>query len=140
MYDMFIGLMLSSGNDASILLAENFGRFLIIESLRNSKQSLKKAIEKDPFNVESTKVYVSVFVSRMNSEAKKLKLQDSCFSNPHGLSDKANKSSAQDVNRLTKKAMEYSLFKEIISKQVYISKTVFDYDYLNEDGEQGALI
>jgi D-alanyl-D-alanine carboxypeptidase len=30
----------------------------------------------------------------MNLEAAKLKLQNTSFSNPHGLSDKANKSSA----------------------------------------------
>ena len=35
-YDLLIGLMLPSGNDASLVLAENFGRFLIVESQRNS--------------------------------------------------------------------------------------------------------
>ena len=43
----------------------------------------------------------------MNHEAAKLKLSNSSFSNPHGLSDKANRSSAQDVTRLTFAALKY---------------------------------
>lgn len=35
-YDLLVGLMLPSGNDASIVLAENFGRFLSIDRCRNS--------------------------------------------------------------------------------------------------------
>jgi len=30
-YDLMVGLMLPSGNDAALVLAENFGRFLCID-------------------------------------------------------------------------------------------------------------
>lgn len=33
-YDLLIGLMLPSGNDASLVLAENFGRYLIFEGCK----------------------------------------------------------------------------------------------------------
>ncbi len=36
----------------------------------------------------------------MNRIAKILILKNTSFSNPHGLSDKSNKSSAEDVSRL----------------------------------------
>ena len=35
-YDLLMGLMMPSGNDASLVLAENFGRYLVIDSCRNS--------------------------------------------------------------------------------------------------------
>jgi len=42
--------MLPSGNDASLVLAENFGRFLIIEACRISTIRLKDVIESDPYD------------------------------------------------------------------------------------------
>lgn len=44
-YDLLIGLMLPSGNDASIVLAENFGRYLIIENARTKLSSFRMALE-----------------------------------------------------------------------------------------------
>jgi len=93
-YDLLVGLMLPSGNDASLVLAENFGRFLFIELSRNSSNKLKENLEADSYDPVISKQYVKRFVKRMNAEALKLKLINTCFSNSHGLSDKANKSSA----------------------------------------------
>jgi len=115
-YDLLIGLMLPSGNDAALVLAENFGRLLIAESCKTSTQSLKDFCEKDPYEPEYSKMCISRFVKRMNHENQKLKLNNSTYSNPHGLSDKANKSSAQDVVRLTFAALKYPLFVEIVEK------------------------
>jgi D-alanyl-D-alanine carboxypeptidase (penicillin-binding protein 5/6) len=106
-YDLLIGLMLPSGNDAALTLAENFGRFLNLESCRNSTLKLKEEVEKDPYDQESSRTAIKRFVKRMNLEASKLKLSNTSFSNPHGLSDKANRSSAQDVIRLTIEAMKF---------------------------------
>jgi len=86
--------MLPSGNDASLVLAENFGRLLIAESCKTSLQSLRDFCEKDPTDPEFSKACIIRFVKRMNFENQKLKLSNSHYSNPHGLSDKANKSSA----------------------------------------------
>ena len=40
-YDLMIGMMLPSGNDAAMVLAENFGRLIIMERARISSISLK---------------------------------------------------------------------------------------------------
>lgn len=49
-YDLLIGLMLPSGNDASLVLAENFGRFLFLENNRTSANILKDNLENDPYD------------------------------------------------------------------------------------------
>jgi D-alanyl-D-alanine carboxypeptidase len=49
-------------------------------------------------------------------EAHRLKLMSTTFSNPHGLSDKANKSSALDVVKMTYASLKYPLIKEIVAK------------------------
>lgn len=76
----------------------------------------------------------------MNQEAGKLKLVHTSFSNPHGLSDKANKSSAQDVVRLTFTALKYPLFCEIIKKFQHESKTVFDFNWKRQPNERALLV
>lgn len=106
--------MLPSGNDAALVIAENLGRYLSIENSRNSLNQFREACERDPYHPESSKYYIQRFVKRMNLEAQKLRLINSTFSNPHGLSDKANKSSAQDVVRITVAALKYPVFAEII--------------------------
>ena len=68
-----------------------------------------------------------------------LKMVNSSFSNPHGLSDKANKSSAQDVVRLTYSALKYPLFCEIIKKVDFESKVVYDFSF-KRPAEQRALL
>ena len=76
----------------------------------------------------------------MNIEANKLKLSHSSFSNSHGLSDKANKSSAFDVNRLVMAALKYDLFKEVVNKYQYISSEIFDYDSNRPEDERACLV
>lgn len=64
----------------------------------------------------------------MNHEAIKLHMKNSSFSNPHGLSDKANKSSANDMLRLAMAALKYDLFKEIVNTYLHHSNVVFDME------------
>ena len=73
-YDLLVGLMLPSGNDASLVLAENFGRFLILESCKASYNRMKDHLEMDPYDVAVSKLYIKRFIKRMNHEANKLKL------------------------------------------------------------------
>jgi D-alanyl-D-alanine carboxypeptidase (penicillin-binding protein 5/6) len=49
-YDLMVGLMLPSGNDAALVLAENFGRFLCIDNCRTSLSRLKDFLEMDPYD------------------------------------------------------------------------------------------
>jgi len=50
----------------------------------------------------------------MNKLAKKLKMKNTHFSNPHGLNNRYNTSTCEDLNILTIKATQNLLFKEII--------------------------
>jgi D-alanyl-D-alanine carboxypeptidase (penicillin-binding protein 5/6) len=132
-YDLLCGLMLPSGNDASLVLAENLGRYMIIESSKMSTKKLRENLEEDPYSIENSKICIRKFVKRMNIEAKMLKMKQSSFSNSHGLSDKANKSSALDVTKLTLAALKFPIFKTIVNTYMHISSQVFDYRPENED-------
>lgn len=65
-YDLLIGLMLPSGNDAAMVLAENFGRYLAMEVSRTSLTTLKDNCELDPFDSAVSKAWISRFIKRMN--------------------------------------------------------------------------
>ena len=54
-YDLLIGLMLPSGNDASLVLAENFGRYLVFENERTSLTTLKTLCESDSYDCAMSK-------------------------------------------------------------------------------------
>ena len=73
-YDLMVGLMLPSGNDAAQSLAENFGRFLCIDNCRISLTRLKDFLETDPYDAVSSRQYIIKFIKRMNHEASKIKL------------------------------------------------------------------
>lgn len=49
-YDLLVGLMLPSGNDAAMTLAEHFGRYLLMEKSKKNLQEMKKVCELDPFS------------------------------------------------------------------------------------------
>jgi D-alanyl-D-alanine carboxypeptidase len=124
-YDLLVGLMLPSGNDAAIVLAEHFGRYLVFEKNKKNYQSFSKVCELDPFSPVDSKVFVRKFVKKMNATAKLLKLTNTQFSNPHGLSDKANRSTAADISRLAFAALKIKMFREIVEFKSYKTNQVF---------------
>jgi len=94
--DLLYGLMLCSGNDAAICLAEN-----ISGSVEN-------------------------FAYEMNLLAKHLNLKNTNFTCPHGLDDDNHYTSAYDLAKLTNYALRNSTFKKIVNTQsttVYINST-----------------
>ncbi len=96
--DLLYGLMLRSGNDAALVIAEAVG---------GSEEE---------------------FVYLMNEYADNLKMENTIFFNPHGLEENngnANKSTALDMAKLTKYAMENSTFREIFKTKSYTVKTNF---------------
>ena len=96
--DLLYGLMLRSGNDAALVIAE---------SVSGSEEE---------------------FVYLMNEYANNLNLKNTIFYNPHGLEESngdANKSSSFDLAKLTKYAMKNKVFKEIFSTKEYTLKTNF---------------
>lgn len=83
--DLLYGLMLISGNDASVAIGEYVGG-----SLKN-------------------------FVSMMNETSKKIGALNSHFDNTHGLDSKTHYTTAYDLALITSYAMQNETFKEIVS-------------------------
>lgn len=83
--DLLYGLMLVSGNDASVALAEHVSG--------------------------STKD----FVNKMNILARKIGAYDTHFDNTHGLDSKTHYTSAYDLALITSYALQNETFKEIVS-------------------------
>eukprot|EP00826_Nyctotherus_ovalis_P029132 TRINITY_DN2297_c0_g2_i3.p1 TRINITY_DN2297_c0_g2~~TRINITY_DN2297_c0_g2_i3.p1 ORF type:complete len:328 (-),score=38.77 TRINITY_DN2297_c0_g2_i3:57-1040(-) len=103
-WDLLHALLLPSGNDAAICLAEYFGFILVGLKIQPSLKLTNM---------------VDVFVAEMNANAKTLKLANTTYANPHGLKDPSNKSTAEDVARLSAVCMNVPLFAEIVKKSSY---------------------
>lgn len=83
--DLLYGLMLASGNDASVALACYVG-----------------------------KGDIQVFVDKMNKKALNLGAKDTKFANPHGLDAKHHYTTAYDLALITCNAMQNEDFREIV--------------------------
>eukprot|EP00350_Pseudokeronopsis_sp_OXSARD2_P001947 CAMPEP_0170552836 /NCGR_PEP_ID=MMETSP0211-20121228/10736_1 /TAXON_ID=311385 /ORGANISM="Pseudokeronopsis sp., Strain OXSARD2" /LENGTH=120 /DNA_ID=CAMNT_0010860861 /DNA_START=245 /DNA_END=607 /DNA_ORIENTATION=+ len=119
-------MLLPSGNDAAIVLATSLGKWLYFSgsgSRKSNSPSKHKVIPlPQPENGSDMPVinfefghdeYISAFVLEMNRQAKRLGLDKVNFSNPHGLSEKANHASPQDVCKIASYALKYDLIKDI---------------------------
>ncbi|OMJ82509.1 hypothetical protein SteCoe_16796 [Stentor coeruleus] len=93
--DLLYALMLPSGNDASLALAEIIG----------ASYGIGAEIEN--------------FVMYMNRTAQRLGLKHTKFTNPHGMSITLNYSTAADLARLTAYCMKNRLFRKIVSTSNY---------------------
>jgi D-alanyl-D-alanine carboxypeptidase (penicillin-binding protein 5/6) len=82
--ELLYGLLLPSGNDASVALAEHFGP-------RLAKSFATDSDGGDPLDQ---------FVAAMNRTAKALGMANSHFENPHGLTARGHKSTARDMAKL----------------------------------------
>jgi D-alanyl-D-alanine carboxypeptidase (penicillin-binding protein 5/6) len=94
--DLFYGMMLPSGNDAAVALAEAVGH-LLLQEREDVRRSKLRALEED---CADRRACLALFLTRMNEHAKSLGLINTIFTNPTGLSQKTNYSSAEDVARL----------------------------------------
>ncbi|MEO1523793.1 MAG: serine hydrolase [Planctomycetota bacterium] len=95
------GLLLPSGNDASVALAEHFGARLTDKS--------------DP---DSACRY-DQFVAAMNRTARQIGMRRTRYVNTHGLTDERHQTSAGDLARLAREAMQHALFCEIVATRQY---------------------
>ena len=93
--DLLYGLMLRSGNDAALVIAEYVG--------------------KD----------IDTFVNMMNQKAKEIGMSKTIFRNPSGLDneDSGNYSTAYDMAILTSYAMKNEEYKKIVKTKKYTIKT-----------------
>ncbi len=108
--DLLYGLMLRSGNDSAVAIAEYIG-----EGMEN-------------------------FVEQMNQRAREIGANNTNFMNPHGLHHDNHYTTSYDLALITSKALEYDKFKEIVSTKVWKAnrqannifynknKTLWDYE------------
>ena len=94
--ELLYGLLLPSGNDASVALAEHFG-----ERLAASEDT-------------SGKTAYAHFIEAMNRTAKELGMEKSGFENPNGLPAPTHKASPRDLLLLSTLAMRQPLFRKIV--------------------------
>ena len=90
--------MLPSGNDAAYCLAENIGALLYFEQKGQIKEV--EGLNNFDFNSQAKVVKncaLLCFVKEMNFVASTLQLKNTNFTNPHGLHDKNNISTAEDM-------------------------------------------
>ena len=83
--EMLLGLMLSSGNDAAVAIAEHIGGS------------------------------VDGFVAMMNARAKEIGAVNTRFANPHGLPDENHYTTAYDLALITREAMANDAFRRLVS-------------------------
>lgn len=103
--NLLYGLMLRSGNDAAVVIANNVSK--------NEKE----------------------FVDLMNKKAEKLNMKNTVFHNPHGLDNKnENISTAYDMALLTKYAMKNKTYRKIVKTKKRKFKTnLNNYELFNKN-------
>ncbi len=88
MYELLNCLMIPSGNDAAMVIADFIGKEGSVEA----------------------------FVAKMNEKADKLGCENTHFINPHGLHDAEHYTTAKDLYKITSYAMTLPSFIEIVSQ------------------------
>jgi D-alanyl-D-alanine carboxypeptidase (penicillin-binding protein 5/6) len=111
--ELLYGLMLPSGNDAAVALAEHF----------SPRFKAKGETEEDT---------VKSFINEMNRRAKALDLKETSYLDPNGLSS-SNKSSARDLAMLTSKAMQNERFRS------YVRTKSHKYEVTTPEGEKRSI-
>lgn len=115
--DLLYGAMLPSGNDAAYTLAEVIGYFLTAQQLCGDT-SILSFVKNMDLSSENTTVYVAEFIKAMNAKAEELDLLHTHFSNPHGLQNAMNISSARDIALLSHYASRNRLFSQVMNSEV----------------------
>lgn len=101
LHHLLYGLMLRSGNDAAVAIAEHVGGSL------------------------------DGFVYMMNEKAQMIGMQTTRFANPHGLDDSDQHfSTANDMARLTRYSLQHPVFREIVkTKGIKVNNPNQPWDY-----------
>jgi serine-type D-Ala-D-Ala carboxypeptidase (penicillin-binding protein 5/6) len=96
--ELLYGLLLPSGNDAAVAMAEHFGARL-----------------KPPADAPQQDDPLPRFIAEMNRVAVELGLHETHFENPNGLPAPGHHSSARDLARLTRHALAEPAFAAVVS-------------------------
>lgn len=102
--ELLYGLMLPSGNDASVALAEHFGPRLAGVAAPAGGNGNGRSADA-----------LQLFVDAMNAEAAELRMVSTHFNNPHGLGSDGHQTTAHDLARLAGAAFKKPLFRTLVS-------------------------
>ncbi|MGE0756898.1 MAG: serine hydrolase [Pirellulaceae bacterium] len=97
--ELLYGLLLPSGNDASVALAEHFGHRV--------GQGTSSTPDPDRAPLES-------FIREMNRAAASLGMRDTQYRNPHGLTQEGHQSTAADLIVLARAALDLPAFRHYV--------------------------
>lgn len=97
--ELLYGLMLPSGNDASVSFAENFGKRLA--GKKNADDDEKSAYDH--------------FIAAMNRKAAEIGMKSTHFNNPHGLPSEGHQTTARDLALLAYEAYKLPGFRKIVA-------------------------
>ena len=115
--DLLYGLMLPSGNDAAVTLAENVGTHMYLSSYEY------KVKKRQPFYDDSRDEKLlnpeKLFYEEMNKFAEKIGMENTVYANPHGLANTENFSCALDQAKISLFAMNDKLFREVVKTKTY---------------------
>lgn len=111
--ELLYGLLLPSGNDAAVALAEHFGSRLV--SVADAQQ---QPAEGAPAESRTTELAYDQFIEAMNRRAGELGMADTHFINPHGLPDDRHLSTAADLAILARAAWQLPLMREIVQTRL----------------------
>ncbi len=89
--DLLYGLMLRSGNDAAIAIANHIGGS------------------------------VDGFIKLMNEKSREIGAMNTNFTNPHGLSGKNHYTTTYDLTIITREAFKYEAFRKIVGTQSWVA-------------------
>ena len=119
--DLLYGLLLPSGNDASVALAEHVGSRLHQpdNARRDDAQQSDAHQDKDA----AGEAYES-FIAAMNQEAAALGLTQTEFKNPHGLTAAGHGCSAGDLVKVAQLVLRDPLLSKIVSTRRYRCEVV----------------
>jgi D-alanyl-D-alanine carboxypeptidase (penicillin-binding protein 5/6) len=125
--ELLFGLLLPSGNDAAVALAEFFGRH--VDSHGNGggdTETIGETTDSEITGTEITGTEITGteitdgesydrFIAAMNRAGANLGLEHSSFKNPHGLTAPGHTASAADLATLSRATLQDPLFREIVS-------------------------
>ncbi len=115
--DLLYGLLLPSGNDASVAFGEHFGTRLASKSATPQTNAEPKNEANDDLSVRK-QAYVG-FVAAMNAKAKALGMRETHFDNTHGLSVRTHQTTARDLAILAIAAWKHPLFRKVVGTSEY---------------------
>ena len=97
--ELLYGLMLPSGNDASVALGEHFGKQLLKDEGKSSG--------------------LEAFIERMNDTARELGMKSTNYENTHGLTQEGHLTSAADLAILAREAMTDPFFRQLVTTRQF---------------------